>query len=364
MSRSEWETFEILKQKIVSTPLLRHPIREKPFIIILHANSWVVSDVLCQEYDGKIYPVRFRARVLHDQELRYHPAEKEIVGLLRVLSVFYPILVGNATLKVYTGYSVLGWLFKSKSLEDRCEEWAARLAPWLLEVHKIQNDEYGLASILGAGITPRDKLDQIAENLIPTKGRVVRGLNMTNSTTKVGSSVLMVQLELQIAKGVLDQGFHFEDITVNESEYHGMIEGLKMTFDRRVWELIILLLAQFERLRKEFKSICLVHVKRKYNAAVDYVTSKTAYPRNSVEITDTTELAQLKQMNRIPEKLMKQTTLEDTKSGDPSLGPEELASRETQRGPERVSFYLTIPESESIEVAASPLVPLLGYLSL
>ncbi|OWZ00796.1 reverse transcriptase [Phytophthora megakarya] len=37
LSRAK-ESFEIQKRKIVSTPLLRHPDRTKPFVIIPHAN--------------------------------------------------------------------------------------------------------------------------------------------------------------------------------------------------------------------------------------------------------------------------------------------------------------------------------------
>eukprot|EP00644_Phytophthora_capsici_P015492 jgi/Phyca11/84505/gw1.70.210.1 len=43
------EAFEILKLKIVSTPLLRHPDRSKPFVIIPHANPWAAAAVLGQE---------------------------------------------------------------------------------------------------------------------------------------------------------------------------------------------------------------------------------------------------------------------------------------------------------------------------
>jgi len=164
------EAFEVLKRKIVSTPLLRHPDKDRPFMIVIHANPWAACVVLGQEYDGVILPVRFTGRVLHDQELRYHPAEKEVVALIRVLRVFYAMLAGTKLIKVYTRYSVLRWIFKSQSLEGRCEQWAARLSPWPLEIHKVKKDEDGLAAILGAGITPRDRLDQIAEELIPAKG--------------------------------------------------------------------------------------------------------------------------------------------------------------------------------------------------
>jgi hypothetical protein len=76
------EAFEILKLKIVSTPLLRHPDRTRPFVIIPHANPWAASAVLGQEYDGIIHPVRFTGRVLNDSEVRYHIAEKEVIAIL------------------------------------------------------------------------------------------------------------------------------------------------------------------------------------------------------------------------------------------------------------------------------------------
>jgi hypothetical protein len=170
LSRAK-ESFEILKRKIVSTPLLRHPDRNKPYVIIPHANKWAACAVLGQEYDGVIQPVRFTGRVLNDSEVRYHIAEKEAVAILRVLDVFRTI-VENCHIVVYTRYSVLNWLMKCKSADGRCVRWGLTLSHWDLEVRKVQKDEDGLPAILGAGITPREHLDEVAEALIPAKGQV------------------------------------------------------------------------------------------------------------------------------------------------------------------------------------------------
>ncbi|POM69691.1 Reverse transcriptase [Phytophthora palmivora] len=113
LSRAK-EAFDILKQKIVSTPLLRHPDRTKPFVIILHANQWAACAVLGQEHDGVIQPVRFTGRVLNDAELRYHIAEKEVLAVIRVLHVFKTLIEG-CSLVVYTRHSVLKWVIKSKT---------------------------------------------------------------------------------------------------------------------------------------------------------------------------------------------------------------------------------------------------------
>jgi hypothetical protein len=95
-----------------------------------------------------------------------------VLALLRVLRVFYTMLAG-CHLQVHSRFSVLKWLMKSRSLDGRRLQWATLLSPWSMEIVRSEKDEDGLAAILGAGITPREKLDQIAEELIPAKGRVV-----------------------------------------------------------------------------------------------------------------------------------------------------------------------------------------------
>ncbi|POM60927.1 reverse transcriptase, partial [Phytophthora palmivora] len=124
LSRAK-EAFDILKQKIVSTPLLKHPDRTKPFVIIPHA----------QPHDGIIQPVRFTGRVLNDAELRYHIAEKEVLAVIRVLHVFKTLIEG-CPLVVYTRHSVLKWVIKSKTADGRLVPWGVALSQYDLEIRK------------------------------------------------------------------------------------------------------------------------------------------------------------------------------------------------------------------------------------
>ncbi|KAE9006836.1 hypothetical protein PR003_g10305 [Phytophthora rubi] len=125
------------------------------------------------------------------------------------------------------------------------------------------------------------------------------------------------------------RGFHFGDATVNEAEYHGLIEGTKMALVRGISEVVIvgdsriaiqqaqgliqylnprlqLQLNEFEELRPKLKSVKLVDVKREFRAAADYLTSKTLVARSAITLEDPVELAQLKQLNRIAEKLVRE----------------------------------------------------------
>ncbi|KAJ8569357.1 hypothetical protein ON010_g5903 [Phytophthora cinnamomi] len=92
------EPLTILKRKVVSTPMLRHPDRGRQFLIIPHANPWAACAVLGQMYDGVIQHVRFTGHILNEFELRYHIAEKEFLAILR-------LEVGTGVVKVVAGDS-------------------------------------------------------------------------------------------------------------------------------------------------------------------------------------------------------------------------------------------------------------------
>ncbi|GMF15722.1 unnamed protein product [Phytophthora fragariaefolia] len=120
-------------------------------------------------WSGVTQPVRFTGRVLNDCDVRYHIDEKEVVAIMISPEVSRTI-VENSHFVIYNRYHVLSWLMKSKSADRRCVRWGLTLSHWDLEVRKGQRDADGLDAILGAGITPREHLDEVAETLIPAKG--------------------------------------------------------------------------------------------------------------------------------------------------------------------------------------------------
>ncbi|POM63217.1 hypothetical protein PHPALM_27510 [Phytophthora palmivora] len=289
-----------------------------------------------------IHPVRFTGRVLNESETRYHAAEKEVVAVMRVLDVF-EALIRDCPIKVYTRYSVLSWLLKSKSADGRCVRWGLILSHWDLEVCKVQRDEDGLAAVLGAGITPREHLDKIAESLIPAKGRVkpppVISVEMleedfkgyvlsfdgaAKTSTRQGCCGCIIW-ELPGWRIASAQGFPLEDVTVNDAEYHGLLKGLILVSERGISEIVVVgdsriviqqaqglincnqpnlqrRLAEYAVLKEKFKSIQLVHVKR---SGADYLTSKTLALGEAWTVNDPAELMHLEQVSMIPERIMK-----------------------------------------------------------
>ncbi|EGZ22946.1 hypothetical protein PHYSODRAFT_433305, partial [Phytophthora sojae] len=116
--------------------------------------------------------------------------------------------------------------------------------------------------------------------------------------------------------------------TVNDAEYHGLQNGLKRTSERGVEDLIAVgdsriviqqvqglingnqpnlkrRLVVYEVLRTKFKTVQLVHVKRLYNQAADYLTLKTLALGKSWQVEDAGERSHLQLVSRIPELVKK-----------------------------------------------------------
>jgi hypothetical protein len=98
--------FAELQQKIADAPVLKHFDDKKVPVVVIYANPWAIAATLVQEHDGKWMPVKFFSRVLKVHEVKFTPAEKEILALLHVLSAAANLLTGRS-LKVLTRHSSL-----------------------------------------------------------------------------------------------------------------------------------------------------------------------------------------------------------------------------------------------------------------
>ncbi|KAJ8566445.1 hypothetical protein ON010_g6679 [Phytophthora cinnamomi] len=79
-------------------------------------------------------------------------------------------------------------------------------------------------------------------------------------------------------------------------------------------------LAEYEVLRTKFKTVQLVHAKRLFNQAADYLTTKTLALGKTWQVEDADERLHLQLVSKIPEKVMKPASCEPTvKPAAPTL---------------------------------------------
>ncbi|OWY98140.1 hypothetical protein PHMEG_00031164 [Phytophthora megakarya] len=153
------ESFSALQRKVADAPILRHFDKKKEVHVMLYANEWAFSATLMLMHDDKLHPVRFCGRVLKYAEMNYHSAEKEVLALFKL---------AGKTLHVYTRFSTLGWVHKSKLLFGRAVQFAVLLSQWQLEVQRVWQKDYVFTQLLQSTITNFVDLDDSLALVAPT----------------------------------------------------------------------------------------------------------------------------------------------------------------------------------------------------
>ena len=175
--RTRWEkamiAFTMLKDKIAKTPILKHFDPDRILVIVVYASKWAVSAALLQEHDGVYWPVTFSSRTLKPNEVNYGMVEKEVLALLRMLDVYYTLLVSRE-LTVLTRHSTLAWLLQSSGLNGRLGRWAALLSSWSLKIRRCEKGEDKMLGVLAASVTPRVKVDEVLIAIAPRNNQDIR----------------------------------------------------------------------------------------------------------------------------------------------------------------------------------------------
>ncbi|KAG6621882.1 reverse transcriptase [Phytophthora cinnamomi] len=243
--------FAELKKKVADAPIVRHFDSAEDVHVMLFANDWALSSTLMQMHDGKLHPVRFCGLVLKDNELGYHPAEKEVLALLQLIKLCHTLLAGK-TINVYTRFSTLEWVFNSKSLYGRAVSFAVLLSPYHLKVKQVREQDVAFAQLLQASITPAVGVDELqappskssatvrmdpellyARVPVAFKGNVL-SFDCSAKTEKNGgygscSWILwrLPEWHIEIAASA-----HLQSTTMNIAEYTGMNNGVTAALER------------------------------------------------------------------------------------------------------------------------------------
>ncbi|OWY99370.1 hypothetical protein PHMEG_00029631 [Phytophthora megakarya] len=122
-----------------------------------------------------------------------------------------------------------------------------------------------------------------------------------------------IRATTKVAKGVMDLPFH--------KSHKGVLSFLGISNQPHLQKH----LAKVELLKEKFGLLRLVHLKREYNQAANYLTTKTLILDESWDVMDTADIAHLEHVSKIAEKLMKVEDFELKSGVDPTS--EETLSR-------------------------------------
>ncbi|OWY96989.1 hypothetical protein PHMEG_00032593 [Phytophthora megakarya] len=239
------ESFRVLQRKVAKAPIRRRFGDKKEVHVMLYANEWALSATLMQTHDDKLHPVRFCGRVLKDAEMNYHSAEKEVLALLLLLKVCYTQLAGK-TLHVYTRYSTLAWVHKSKSLFGRAVQFAVLLSPWQLEstiTNFVVLDESLTLVVPPTKGSPSTRMDPIllyAQLPLDYDGLVVSFDGSAKAEKNGGyGSCSWIVWKLPEWHIVIAASAYLEVTTVNMAEYNGMNNGVFAALEHGAEHVVI-----------------------------------------------------------------------------------------------------------------------------
>lgn len=120
------EAFNLCKQILINSPVLRPPDFSKEFILTTDASNVAIGAVLSQGDPNSDHPVAYASRTLNETETKYSTIEKELLAIVWATNYFRPYLYGKK-FTIMTDHKPLKWLFSLKEPNSKLVRWRLKL---------------------------------------------------------------------------------------------------------------------------------------------------------------------------------------------------------------------------------------------
>ena len=125
--------FSVLKDKLVSAPIIVAPNWAFPFELMCDASDYAIGAVLGLKRERIFQVIYYASRTLNDAQLNYATTEKELLAIVFAFDKFRPYLIGNKVV-VHTDPSAIKYLMNKKDAKHRLIRWVLLLQEFDLEI--------------------------------------------------------------------------------------------------------------------------------------------------------------------------------------------------------------------------------------
>jgi hypothetical protein len=126
-------SFEILKQKLSTTPILRGPNWSLPFHICTDASDTALGAVLGQRENQMPYVIYFVSKNLSPTEVNYTVIEKELLAIVHAINKFRHYITGYQAF-VHTDHSTIKFLMNKPVTNPRVTRWLLLLQEFNINI--------------------------------------------------------------------------------------------------------------------------------------------------------------------------------------------------------------------------------------
>ena len=127
------DSFDMLRNKLISAPILTFPNYSQQFILDTDASDTGIGGVLSQVQDGEERVIAYASRSLSKPERRYCVTRKELLAVVYFTKHFRPYLLGRHFL-LRTDHGSLMWLQNFKEPEGQLARWLEKLQEFDFEI--------------------------------------------------------------------------------------------------------------------------------------------------------------------------------------------------------------------------------------
>ena len=112
------QAFSILKDKLVSAPIVVTLDWDLPFELMCDTSDYAIEVVLGQKRNRIFQVIHYVSRTLNDAQLNYATTENELLAIVFAFDKFRPYLIGNKVI-VHTDHSAIKYLMTKKDAKPR-----------------------------------------------------------------------------------------------------------------------------------------------------------------------------------------------------------------------------------------------------
>ena len=164
--------FRVLKEKLVSAPVLAFPCFDQEFVVDCDASDYGLGAVISQRQDGDEKVIAYASRVLEDRERRYSTTKKEMLAMVYAIKHLRHYLYGRP-FTVRTDHNALKWLQSFKEPEGQVARWLETLAQYDYKIEHRPGKKHQNADALSRNPLPVAVPDQAVEtNAVDSSNRV------------------------------------------------------------------------------------------------------------------------------------------------------------------------------------------------
>ncbi|CAK1542499.1 unnamed protein product [Leptosia nina] len=146
-STEQQNAYDLLKNALITSPVLRQAINDEPFVLKTDASYYAIGAALLQGEGPNEHVVEYASRLLTPPEKNYTVTEKEALAIVWAVAKFRGYIEGSKFITI-TDHQPLKWLMALKTPTGRLARWALQLQPYEFEIQYSKGRTNFLADLL------------------------------------------------------------------------------------------------------------------------------------------------------------------------------------------------------------------------